>query len=69
MSDRARIIIDCTTQTVEVEHDVYNSVTIGRQLETCRAGLITQILMPHIKQLMSMSTQELTERHLGGLCK
>lgn len=59
MSDRATIDIDCDHQTVSVALDALSSFTIGRQVETTRASLITSLLMPHIRELMKASTDDL----------
>lgn len=69
MSDRATINIDCDRGSVYSEADQLISMTIGRQIETTRSSLIAQLLIPQIKELMSLSKGELMKRNLEMLTK
>lgn len=59
MSDRATIELDCERGVVSVSLNTLHSVRIDRQIQTTRASLITELLGPVLKELMSTSTEGL----------
>ena len=69
MSDRARIDIDCESGSVSSDVDQLRSEAMGSTVEVTRSSLITQLLIPHIKELMKCSRDELMKRHLAMLLK
>ncbi len=69
MSDRASIDIDCDAGVASSSCDQLKSWAIGFPLEETRSSLITQLLIPHIKELMKCSKEELQKRHIEMLCK
>ena len=64
MDDRATIEIDCLRDTVRVDCCELGALGL-RQIETTKASLIVDLLMPTIAELMKLSKEELMRRNLS----
>lgn len=69
MRDKAIIEIDCDCSMVSVSCDTRDvfSLTGRHQVRVGRAELITQCLMPQLRELMSLPEAELKKRSLVAL--
>jgi hypothetical protein len=69
MSDRLTLEIDCDRGTVTASNDLMDSRELGRALETSKASLIAQLLLPEIRRMMQTPKADLMREHLALLQK
>ena len=67
MSDKATVVIDCDEGTVSVMTEEEDMLTKPRRIESSKAELVAAVLAMQSRELMAMSWEELSARHLAML--